>query len=234
MSKDVCFPSCRLVVFRAISSNTLFPWVNRRSHACFEERKEKNPRSFSNYQDRLSKQKKGDNVILMGSPGAGKTSIGRILGGQLGRKVIDVDDDVLENVWGMTVAEKLSQVGSDLFVEAEGCALLQFSSDNAVVSLSGSNPMHKEAMDHVKSLGIVVYLDVEDDEILNRLAAMKVNRIVGQNEGISMSEILQYRKQFYESSYDVRVVCARGDSIEEIANKTVKKAARVNTSQGIH
>ena len=43
--------------------------------------------------------------------------------------------------------------------------------------------MHKEAMEYIKSLGIVVYLDVEDDEILNRLAAMKVNRIVGQNEG---------------------------------------------------
>ena len=37
-----------------------------------------------------------------------------------------------------------------------------------------------------------------------------------------MSEILQYRKQFYESSYDVRVSCARGDSAEEIANKTLK------------
>lgn len=43
----------------------------------------------------------------MGSPGAGKTSVGKILGDQLGRKVIDVDDDVLENVWGMTVAEKV-------------------------------------------------------------------------------------------------------------------------------
>jgi len=77
----------------------------------------------------------------------------------------------------------LSQVGSDFFVEAEGHALMQFSSNNTVVSLSGSNPMHKEAMEYIKSLGIVVYLDVEDDEILNRLAAMKVNRIVGQNEG---------------------------------------------------
>lgn len=235
MYKDLCFPSCRLVVFRAISSNTPFPWVSRRSHACFKERRGKYPRSFSKYQDRFfheSKRKKGDNVILMGSPGAGKTSVGRMLGGQLGRKVIDVDDDVLENVWGMTVAEKLLQVGSDFFVEAEGRALLQFSSDNAVVSLSGSNPMHEEAMDHVKSLGIVVYLDVEDDEILNRLAAMKVNRIVGQNEGISMSEILQYRKQFYESSYDVRVVCARGDSIEEIANKTVKRLQELKHLKG--
>jgi len=43
----------------------------------------------------------------MGSPGAGKTSVGRILGAYLGRKVIDVDDDVLEDVWGMTVAEKV-------------------------------------------------------------------------------------------------------------------------------
>lgn len=50
---------------------------------------------------------RGDNVILMGSPGAGKTSVGRILGTHLGREVIDVDDDVLESVWGMTVADKV-------------------------------------------------------------------------------------------------------------------------------
>lgn len=50
--------------------------------------------------------------------------------------------------------------------------------------------------------------------------------------GISMSEILQYRKQFYESSYDVRVVCARGDSIEEIANKTVKRLQGLTHHKG--
>ena len=38
-----------------------------------------------------------------------------------------------------------------------------------------------------------------------------------------MSDILQYRKQFYESSYDVRVTCAKGDSAEEIANKVLEK-----------
>ena len=44
----------------------------------------------------------------MGSPGAGKTTIGRMLGDQLRKEVVDVDDDVLEKVWGMTVAEKVS------------------------------------------------------------------------------------------------------------------------------
>lgn len=43
----------------------------------------------------------------MGSPGAGKTTVGRMLGRQLDREVIDVDDDILEKVWGMTVATKV-------------------------------------------------------------------------------------------------------------------------------
>lgn len=38
-----------------------------------------------------------------------------------------------------------------------------------------------------------------------------------------MSEILQYRKQFYESSYDIRITCARGDSAEEITNKVLER-----------
>ena len=43
----------------------------------------------------------------MGSPGAGKTTVARILGHHLGKDVIDVDDDVLEKVWGISVAEKV-------------------------------------------------------------------------------------------------------------------------------
>ena len=52
-------------------------------------------------------EQKGNNIILMGSPGAGKTTVGRILGHHLGKDVIDVDDDVLEKVWGISVAEKV-------------------------------------------------------------------------------------------------------------------------------
>ena len=47
-----------------------------------------------------------------------------------------------------------------------------------------------------------------------------------------MSEILQYRKQFYESSYDVRVICARADSIEEIVNKVQKSLTELRLDPG--
>jgi len=90
------------------------------------------------------------------------------------------------------------QVGSDGFVDAEGQALLQFSTNDSVISLSGSNPMHKEAMEHVKSLGTVVYMDVEDGDILNRLAEMKVNRIVGQNEGTFITTSIPLRTMPYQ------------------------------------
>ncbi len=49
-----------------------------------------------------------NNVILMGSPGSGKTTVGKLLGSYLGKSVIDVDNDHLESFWGMTVADKVS------------------------------------------------------------------------------------------------------------------------------
>ncbi|CAB1448618.1 unnamed protein product [Pleuronectes platessa] len=51
------------------------------------------------------------NVLLMGAPGAGKTSVGRTVARTLGLPVIDVDDDVLETTWKMPVAAKLAAVG---------------------------------------------------------------------------------------------------------------------------
>ena len=49
-------------------------------------------------------------VILIGSPGSGKTTIGALLASQLNRKAIDFDNDVLESYWGMPVAAKVSTV----------------------------------------------------------------------------------------------------------------------------
>jgi shikimate kinase len=50
-----------------------------------------------------------ENIILMGSPGSGKTTVGRILGKNLGMPVIDIDDHHLEPYWGMSVANKVKQ-----------------------------------------------------------------------------------------------------------------------------
>ncbi|KAM9165574.1 threonine synthase-like 1 isoform 1-T2 [Pangshura tecta] len=171
------------------------------------------------------------NIVLMGPPGAGKTTVGKIVGHKLGCRVIDVDDDVLETTWNMSVTEKLQDVGSRQFIEEEGKALLKFSASGSVISLSGSNPMHAASMQHVKKNGIVVYLDVPTGDIIDRLELMKVDRIVGQDSGISVRDILQFRKQFYKKWFDIRVRCEGGLTAEAVADKVLDAVKRYQDTE---
>ncbi|XP_076105309.1 threonine synthase-like 1 [Mytilus galloprovincialis] len=175
---------------------------------------------------------KQPNIILMGSPGSGKTTLGRILGERLGLPVADIDDHHLEPYWGKSVADKLSEVGPDRFVEEEGRALLHFDRNGHVVSLSGSNPMYSAAMNHISKTGIVVFLDTKHDDIVDRLEKMKVNRIVGQSPDVPMIDILKYRQSFYEKAYDIRVICEENETQDSIAGKIVAELKRYQNSSG--
>ncbi|NXA44708.1 THNS1 protein, partial [Nothocercus julius] len=171
------------------------------------------------------------NIILMGPPGAGKTTVGRIVGQKLDCPVIDVDDDVLETTWNMSVSEKLQDVGNEQFVEEEGKALLKLSASGSVISLTGSNPMHAASMQHVKQNGLVVYLDVPTAVIMRRLKVMRVDRIVGQGPGVSLKDILQFRKQFYKRWHDIRVLCAGDSTAEAVAEKVLDAVKRYQNSE---
>ncbi|PIK53001.1 putative threonine synthase-like 1-like [Apostichopus japonicus] len=156
----------------------------------------------------------------MGSPGCGKTTTGQLLSARLGRPVTDIDDDFLEPYWGMPVAHKLSLVGNKMFIQEEGSALLKFQANpGSIVSLTGSNPLHSEAMDHVARSGLVIFVDVHYEDILQRLHKMKVDRLVTHREGQSIADVLQYRRSFYEKAYDLRALCERFESVESVTTK---------------
>ena len=120
------------------------------------------------------------NVVLLGPPGCGKTSVGVLLGERLGMPIVDIDNDHLEKRWGMSVADKLSQMGDEGFLDAEDQALQELSVRNTILSLTGSNALREGGMTHVARDGVVVYLDVKHQDIIARMERMKVDRIVGQ------------------------------------------------------
>ena len=70
------------------------------------------------------------------------------------------------------------------------------------------------------------------EDILKRLAMMKVNRIIGQEKGIDMESILKYRKQFYERHYDIRLICEEDESVDSMTRKAVAAVKRYPTDKG--
>lgn len=96
---------------------------------------------------------------------------------------------------------------------------------NTIISLTGSNPLHEQAIKYIRNIGILVYLDIDTNIILSRLNKMKVNRIVGQTKN-TLPEILEWRKSIYELYYDVRVIIEENETIESIADKIIEILGR--------
>jgi shikimate kinase len=76
------------------------------------------------------------NIILIGMPGSGKTSIGRLLSRKLGMEVIDFDDDVIEVEMKDSCANVLSELGEEKFLEMEEKLALNLKINNKILSCS--------------------------------------------------------------------------------------------------
>ena len=162
-----------------------------------------------------------DNIILMWPPGSGKTTIAKMLSMKLNIVAFDIDDDHLEREWGMAVGEKLAEVWDEQFLKLEGETMFGLSKKNTIIALTWSNPLHVKAMEHIRKMWKVIYLDTKRTVILNRLHRMKVDRIVWMWSK-TLDEILDYRDDFYENAYDRRVMFVKDWEIEEKAEKVIR------------
>lgn len=165
-----------------------------------------------------------DNVILIGMPGAGKSTIGVVLAKSIGFKFID-SDLLIQEREGKLLHEIISQVGDEGFRKIENDVNSSIDVTKAVIATGGSAVYGKEAMEHFKKIGTVVYLKHSYDEIEKRLGDL-TKRGVTIKKGQTLADLYNERTPLYEKYADIVIDCnnkyIRG-IVREIRSKLSKE-----------
>jgi shikimate kinase len=153
------------------------------------------------------------NIVLIGMPSAGKSTVGVILAKTLGMNFIDTDL-VIQEKTGRLLQEIINEDGIDDFLKIEGNSILSVKVKNTIIATGGSVIFCDKAIEHLKLQGIVIYLKVEFDEIVKRLDNITTRGVVLAN-GYSLRDMYNERVPLYERYSDVIIDCSN-KGVEEI------------------
>ncbi|KAF5087833.1 Shikimate kinase [anaerobic digester metagenome] len=159
------------------------------------------------------------NIVLIGMPGAGKSTVGVILAKTLGMQFIDTDILMQERA-GRMLQEILDGDGPDAFKRIEGETILSLHSDRAVIATGGSVVCSEAAMAHLKSEGLVVYLEIPYAEMEARLKNITTRGIL-LLPGQSLRGMYDERIPLYERYADLTVACSGGD-LESVVENVIE------------
>lgn len=143
------------------------------------------------------------NITLIGMPAAGKSTVGVLLAKRLGYSFVDVDI-VIQNQEGKLLKEIIAERGLDGFLEVENRVNAQISEHEAVIAPGGSVIYGKEAMENLKSQGVVVYLKISYEELTERLGNV-VDRGVVLRDGMTLRDLYEERIAYFEKYADITI-----------------------------
>lgn len=159
------------------------------------------------------------NIVLIGMPGVGKSTIGVILAKVLGYSFLDADLLIQEQE-GKLLREIIEEKGTDGFIEVENRVNASIRADRAIIATGGSVVYGKEAMEHLKEIGRVVYLKVSYAILEKRLADIKGRGVV-LKEGQTLETLFEERSKLYEQYADIEV-SEEGLGVEQTVEKLVE------------
>ncbi len=136
-----------------------------------------------------------NNLVLIGMPGSGKSTIGVLLAKKLCLQFIDTDLIIQERE-GMSLQNILAQHGQKGFLEKEREAILSIRADRSVIATGGSAVLIPDAMHHLGTDGFVVYIDVPVRRLERRVRNMKSRGIV-LAPGQTLRDLESLRKPHY-------------------------------------
>ena len=142
-----------------------------------------------------------DNVILIGMPGAGKSTVGVLLAKALGYDYLDTDLLICRN-YKMTLQELIAKKGIDFFLHAEEETGSGIYCRKTVIATGGSMVLSPKAMAHLKQRGMVFYLEVPFDILKKRIRNIKT-RGIAFLPGETLEDVFRKREALYHQYADV-------------------------------
>ncbi len=159
---------------------------------------------------------KNNNIVLIGMPGVGKSTIGVILAKVLGYQFVDADL-VIQKEEGKLLREIIAEVGTDGFIEVENRVNAGLMVEYSIIATGGSVVYGAEAMEHLKKIGTVIYLKLPYEELRVRLHDIKGRGVV-LREGQTFLDLYKERVPLYEKYADL-TVDESGCSVEQTVEK---------------
>ena len=144
------------------------------------------------------------NIILIGMPGSGKSTLGVVLAKVLGMGFSDMDL-LMQQHTGMKLQALLDTEGLDAFLKAEEDTILSVTGENMVLATGGSAVLSEKAMQHLKSLGTIVYLNVPF-KTLDRRIKNRATRGIACKKGETLFDVFRFRTPLYEKFADITIV----------------------------
>ena len=141
-----------------------------------------------------------NNVVLIGFMGTGKTSVGRLLAGQLGRPFVDLDALIADDA-GRSIAEIFEAEGERGFRARESAALARaLSADGRVVAVGGGAPMAADNWDRIRDRNVVVSLTADADTLRSRLGNGGGRPLLRDGVDTALTTLLPQRMRRYEQA----------------------------------
>lgn len=154
-----------------------------------------------------------DNIILIGMPGAGKSTIGVVLAKILGYQFID-SDLLIQQQYGKRLKELIAEHGDDGFLEIENHVNASIQTHQSIIATGGSVVYELEAMKHLSSIGTIIYLSVSYENLSKRLSNLTARGVVLKPYQTLM-DLYKERTSLYEKYADI-VIEEKGLDVEGV------------------
>ena len=153
-----------------------------------------------------------DNIILIGMPGAGKSTVGVLLAKTLGYAFLDTDL-VIQQREGALLQPLVDSLGVEAFLDVEADAICSVECRGTVIAPGGSAVCRERAMSHLRALGRIVYLHLPLEELERRLSNIST-RGIAMAPGETLPDLFARRAPLYRNYADLTVDVGR-QSLEE-------------------